>query len=445
MVAEPAATAVARVEACLARIAADNPALQAFITVTGEAALAAAQAADRAARDGRPAGPLRGMIVAVKDCINVAGVPCTQGSPFFAGNVPARDARVVARLRAAGAILVGKTNLHEFAFGGTSQNPFTGVCRNPYDPRRIPGGSSGGSAVAVADGMAEAALGTDTGSSIRMPAALCGVSGLRPTHGIVSTDGVFPVSPRLDTVGPMARGAADLARMLAVLAEPGARERLGLVRNPIDRLADDIAGLTIAIPDDFHFAESDPPVAAAVMDSAKVLEGLGARLIATAIPKAAEVQSKLMPLLIADAADLHRQRLVSAPERFSQGVRSRMEPGLSMDPAERAGLWRWIADWRQKALAFFGTADVLLTPTVPSVAPEAGDDAALAAVTRRLSRFAWLAPAAGLPALQLPCGFVDGLPVGLQLMSAPFTDARLLALGHRYQSVTDWHLREPPG
>ena len=441
-----AGSAVARVEACLARIAALDPGLHAFITVTGESALEAAHAADAAREHGDAGGLLHGMPVAVKDCIDVGGVRCTIGSAFFADNVAARDATVVARLKAAGAIILGKTNLHEFAFGATSQNAFFGGCRNPWDRTRLPGGSSGGSAAAVAAGLVDGALGSDTGSSIRMPSALTGVSGFRPTHGTVSADGVFPVSPPLDTAGPIARSVADVARLFAAIAEPDAFAGLGLAPGHVlDRFGEGVAGLRIAVPDDFFFAESDAAVADAVLAAAKVLEAQGARLVTASIPGATEVQSHLMPVLIADAATLHRERLATEPGRFSAGVRARMEPGLAMSAAEYAGLLDWLAAWRRTAERFFrDSADLMVTPSVPVVAPQVGDDAALTEVTRRLSRFAWGAPAAAAPALSVPCGFVDGLPVGMQISAGRWQDALVLAAGHAYQQATDWHRRMPP-
>ena len=437
-------SSLAKTAGCLERIAALDPTLHAFITVTSGTAIEAARKADAMAAEGKSLGLLHGMPLAVKDCIDVEGVRCTRGSAFFADHMPAQDAVVVGRLKAAGAVLIGKTNLHEFAFGGTSQNAFYGGCRNPWDISRIPGGSSGGSAVAVAAGLAAGALGTDTGSSIRMPAALCGVSGLRPTHGMVSSEGVFPVSPTLDTVGPIAGSVADLARILAAIVDVDAAEANGV--RPGDFLGNleaPIDGLRIAVPDDFFFSEAESDVANAVLTAAKALERLGARLVTASIPGAADVQSHQMPLLIADAARLHRDRLASAPEKFSDGVRRRLQPGLDMTDADYARSQRWLADWRRRASAFFeDSADVMLTPSVPTTAPLV-DDQNLAEVTRLLSLFSWTWPAAGSPALTVPCGFSSGLPIGMQLAAGRWRDARLLNVAHRYQQATDWHLREP--
>ena len=438
-------SSVARTEACLARIERLDPVLHAFITVTADSALDQARQADLAAARGDVLGPLHGIPVAVKDCIDVGGVRCTHGSAFFADRVPAKDAVVVAQLRAAGAVLLGKTNLHEFAYGGTTQNAVFGACRNPWNTRCVPGGSSGGSAVAVAAGLADGALGSDTGSSIRMPAALTGVTGLRPTAGSVSPAGVLPVSPPHDIVGPIARNVADVARIQAAIISPGAPARHAVTPAAlIDRLDDDISGLRIAIPDDFFFDEADVVIAESVLTAAKTLEKRGARLVVRSIPGAADVQSHLMPLLFADAADYHRDRLADAPEKFSAGVRTRLEPGLAMKAIDYARSLRWLEAWKTRCAAFFDDeADAMITPTAPVIAPEIGDDYKLTAVSSRLSRFCWTWPAAGVPALTVPCGFSDGLPIGMQIAAGRWQDALVLSIGHGYQKSTDWHRREP--
>lgn len=430
----------------LERIAALEPNLHSFVTVMAESALAAARTADDAIGRGGSLGALHGMSIAVKDCIDVAGARCTNGSAFFNDNVPSEDAAVVKHLKASGAILIGKANLHEFAFGGTTQNAFFGACRNPWDRARIPGGSSGGSAVAVAAGLARGALGTDTGASIRMPAALCGVSGLRPTHRFTSLDGVFPVSSPLDTVGAMARSVADVARIQAAIAD----SKVCMAHNVapddlIECLDNPIDGVRIAVPDDFFFREAETDVSEAVLAAAKALERRGARLVSTAIPGATDVQSHQAPMLVADAARVHSDRLRAAPEKFSEGVRRRMLPGLEMTADDYADHQRWLQEWRQRAVTFFrDVAEIVLTPTVPVTAPIVEADENMAEVTRRLTLFSWVWPAAGTPALSIPCGFSAGLPIGMQLAAARWNDARLLSVGHQFQQATDWHRHEPP-
>ncbi len=432
-------------EACLERIEKLDPLLHAFITVTAEPAREAARAADAAAREGRSLGLLHGMPIAVKDCIDVAGVPCTGGSSFFADRIAEADAEVVTRLRAAGAVLIGKTNLHEFAYGGTTQNAFYGGCRNPWDTGRIPGGSSGGSAVAVAAGLTVGALGSDTGSSIRMPAALTGTTGFRPTGGSVSSAGVLPVSPPHDVVGPIGRSVADVARIQAAIVSPDQASRHGMAPTDLmTRLEEDITGLRLAVPEDFFFSEAEPVIAEIVLEAARILERRGARLVTKSISGAAEAQSNLMPLLFVDAADFHRERLEGSPEGFSVGVRTRLQPGLDMRAVDYAHRLRWLEDWQVRCEAFFrDEADAMITPTVPIVAPEVGDDSKLTEVSSRLSRFCWTWPAARTPALSVPCGFSEGLPIGMQIAAGRWQDARVLTLGHAFQQVTGWHRMMP--
>ncbi len=442
----PQERAAAAIETCLARIEQLDPTLHAFITVTADGARAAARNADRMRSGQHTPGSLAGVAIAVKDCIDVEDVRCTSGSHFFAHRVAQADARVIARLRASGAAIIGKTNMHELAYGGTTQNAFFGGCRNPWDTSRIPGGSSGGSAVAVAAGLAHGALGTDTGSSIRMPAALTGITGLRPTWGSVSPSGILPVSPPHDIAGPMARSVPDVAALFATILETEPCQSHGLTPDAlVSALGEDISGLRIAVPDDFFFAEADEAVAETVMSAIRRIERRGARVISRTLLHAAEAQANLMPVLFADAAAFHRERLEKHPEGFSIGVRTRLQPGLDMRAIDYADRLRWLEAWRQRCARFFADeADVMITPTVPVVAPPIGDDRKLTEVSSRLSRFCWVAPAAGLPALTLPCGFVSGLPVGMQVMGARWRDAIVLAVGAAYQRLTDWHRQVPP-
>jgi aspartyl-tRNA(Asn)/glutamyl-tRNA(Gln) amidotransferase subunit A len=394
-------------------------------------------------------GPLHGTVVALKDNIEVAGVRCTAGSAFFADHVPNRDAPVAARLRRAGAVLIGKTNLHEFAYGGTSQNEHHGRCRNAWDDGRLPGGSSGGSGVAVAAGMCEVALGTDTGGSIRMPASLNGICGLRPTAGAVPNRGSFPVSPPYDTIGPMARRVIDVARVHAAIAGPDAADPTSAPDPPPDvlgRLTDGIVGLRVLVPTRFFGGESDPDVMAAVRQAAEVLARLGALVEDSDLPGAQAAQAHLMPIIYADAADFHRERLEREPGRFGRDVRARLQPGLELRAIDYARSLRWIEGWRAQVRELFRErCDLVLTPTMPCTAPAIEPDADVIAVSTRLSRFTWLWPAAGVPALSVPCGFdAHGLPIGMQLAGARWSEPLLLRAGHAYQAATDWHRRTPP-
>lgn len=439
---------VRRVETCAEAIRSHDGRLRAFITPTIETALEEASAADEVAGRGDVLGLLHGAVIALKDNIEVAGVRCTAGSAFFADHVPNRDAPVVARLRRAGAVLIGKANLHEFAYGATSQNQHYGRCRNAWDDTRLPGGSSGGSGVAVAAGMCEVALGTDTGGSIRMPASLNGICGLRPTAGAVPNRGSFPVSPPYDTIGPMARRIVDVARVYAVIAGPDAQDPTSALATPPDvlgGLTSGIDGLRILVPTRFFEAESEPDVAAAVRQAAEILANLGAVVEEGDLPGAEAAQAHLMPIIYADAAAYHRARLEREADRFGRDVRARLQPGLELRAIEYAHSLRWLEGWRQQATQLFQRrCDLVLTPTMPCTAPPIEPDHDVIAVSTRLSRFTWLWPAAGGPALSLPCGFDGhGLPIGMQLAGPHWSEPLLLRLGHAYQSVTDWHRRRP--
>jgi aspartyl-tRNA(Asn)/glutamyl-tRNA(Gln) amidotransferase subunit A len=437
-----------RVEACAGVIRDHDARLRAFITPTIEDALERADELDAVAEQGEEVGLLHGLVVAIKDNIDVAGVRCTAGSAFFADHVPDRDAPVIRRLRRAGALLIGKTNLHEFAYGGTTQNEHHGACRNPWDETRLPGGSSGGSAVVVAAGMCDVALGSDTGGSIRMPAALNGVCGLRPTAGAVPNRGSFPVSPPHDTIGPMARRVIDLARTFAVIAGPDAKDPTSAPRQPPDvlgRIGDGIEGVRILVPRGFFFGEADPEVASAVRRAADVLAGQGAQVEEGALPGAEDAQRHLMPIIYADAASCHRERLETEPGRFGRDLRTRLRPGLDLRAIDYAAGMRWVERFRHEIAHLFASRfDAVLTPATPCVAPAAEGERDVIAVTARLTRFTWAWSAVRCPALALPCGFDgDGLPIGMQFAGPRWSEPLLFRIGHAYQGASDWHRRRP--
>lgn len=439
----------ARAEACLAAIARLDGTLRAFITPMPDAARVQASLADAAAREGRSLGPLHGMVVALKDCIDVAGVRGTAGSRFFAGRVSPADATVVARLRAAGATIVGTANLHEFCFGGTTQNAHWGACRNPWDTTRIPGGSSGGSAVAVAAGMAEAALGTDTGGSIRGPCSITGVTGLRPSVGAVPCTGIFPVSPPLDTCGPMARSAADVALVFAAIAGHDPADPFSEAREPPEamrRLSAGVAGLRVGIPRNHYFDGAPAAIAQAALDAARVLERLGARLEDIVVRGAEDAPANVQRIIFADASALHRGRLASDPGLFDPLVRERLRPGLALPATELADALRWRERFIHSTRRMLATdVDLVLSPMVATEVPRADDARGIVAVSAAIMRNAWGWAAAGVPALALPCGFSpDGMPIGLQLAAGHWRDDVVLRAGHAYQRCTDWHMRLPP-
>ena len=439
----------ARAEACLAAIARLDGTLRAFITPMPDAARVQASLADAAAREGRSLGPLHGMVVALKDCIDVAGVRGTAGSRFFADRVSPADATVVARLRAAGATIVGTANLHEFCFGGTTQNAHWGACRNPWDTTRIPGGSSGGSAVAVAAGMAEAALGTDTGGSIRGPCSITGVTGLRPSVGAVPCTGIFPVSPPLDTCGPMARSAADVALVFAAIAGHDPADPFSEAREPPEamrRLSAGVAGLRVGIPRNHYFDGAPAAIAQPALDAARVLERLGARLEDIVVRGAEDAPANVQRIIFADASALHRGRLASDPGLFDPLVRERLRPGLALPATELADALRWRERFIHSTRRMLATdVDLVLSPMVATEVPRADDARGIVAVSAAIMRNAWGWAAAGVPALALPCGFSpDGMPIGLQLAAGHWRDDVVLRAGHAYQRCTDWHMRLPP-
>lgn len=436
------------VEGCLARIEALNPALNAMITTTAEAAREAADACDRAAAEGRWLGLLHGLPIALKDNIETAGVRTTSGAAYLADHIPNRDAPVVARLKAQGAILTGKANLQELAWGVVSTNPVAGQCRNPWNPARIPGGSSGGSGAAVAAGMAEAALGTDTGGSVRIPAAMTGIAGLRPTHGRLSIRGITPVSVAHDTVGPMARRVADVARIFAALAaydslDPVSRDLpLG---NFLPTLGDGIAGVRVGIARSFFFEDVDAEVEAAVREGARTLESLGARLVEVTLAGAETAQRWTTVMAYADACAYHRERLDAGPGAISRPVYERMILGRDFGAVDYAEAMRGREAWRRTLAEAFETVDVLLAPTTPRPAPPIADDRSLHRATQEATRFTYGGALASIPGLSVPCGFsADGLPTGMMLEGAWGAEPLLLRVGHAYQTATDWHLRRAP-
>ena len=373
--------------------------------------------------DGAPrAGPLSDVEVAVKDCIDVAGVRGTWGSALFADRVASEDATVVAHLRRAGARFVGTANLHEFAFGGTTQNPHFGFCRNAWNPDRVCGGSSGGSAVAVALGLCDLGVGTDTGASIRLPAALNGVFGLRPTHGTVSSTGVMPVSPPHDTVGFIARDLRILHRAITQTYRYDARDPFSVAaargrRRTLRR---------VGVVTDF-VAGCDPGIREAVEAALSTLRLRGCELVPIASPQFDEMADILASVVIADAAAFHRDRLAEQAHGIGALVRQRIAAGLTMQATDYARALRRLEAFRVTMRAVFEEVDLLVCPTVPVTPPPIDDVADGVLATRRLTRYCWIAPAAGLPALTVPCGIGPlGVPVGLQLIGPRHTDAALL-------------------
>ena len=433
--------------ACLDQIDRLNPALNCFITITAELALEQARQAEQAlAKPSIQTGPLHGIPIALKDLFDTAGILTTAGSSFFFQHVPEQDAEVVRRIQQAGAILLGKLNMHEIALGVTNVNPHFGPCRNPWDSERVSGGSSGGSAVALAAGLCLGSLGSDSGGSIRIPASLCSVVGLKPTYGRVSLRGVLPLSWHTDHVGPLARTVQDVAILLSVIAGYDPHDPSSL-QVPVDdyltNLHIGVRGWRIALASGSYFDDIEPDVKSAIESAAQTFEGLGARVEPVAFPGARRAAQANGLMVTSDAAAFHRQRLESQPQGFGHDVLQRLRFGAAYTSSEYIQARRSQTVLRRQFEQFFESYDVLLTPATPVAAPLiAGPDAVEQA--RLLTRFTAPFNLTGLPALSLPCGFTSqGLPIGLQIVARPWAEAALLRAAQAYEQATPWHSRTP--
>jgi aspartyl-tRNA(Asn)/glutamyl-tRNA(Gln) amidotransferase subunit A len=408
-------TATDVTQRCLDRIAERNPSLNAFIAVYAESALAAAHATDGEIATGRYRGPLHGVPISLKDLIDVRGLPTTAASRVRDGHVAAADAVVTARLREAGAIIVGKTNLHEFAFGTTNEDSAFGPVRHPLDPERSPGGSSGGSAASVLDDMAYASIGTDTGGSIRIPAAACGLVGLKPGLGEIPTGGVVPLSATMDHLGPLCRSVEDAGLLYAVLR--------GTV-DPEPWTARDVRGLRLGVPRPYFFDQLDTEVADRFDDACQRLSRAGAILEDVAIAHAADIGPVYLHLVLPEAAAYHAETLEHRAGDYTPNVRIRLEMGryVLAEDYLRARLGREVLTGEVDSAV--DGRDGLLLPTLAVPAIQLGaatvrvgaSDEPVRNITLRLTQ---LFNITGHPALTLPCGRTGtGLPVGAQLVGA---------------------------
>lgn len=433
------------VEAYLERIAAYDPLLNCFITLTAESALQEARAAEKALQRKEPAGPLCGIPLALKDLYETRGVLTTAGSSFFRDYVPEADAVAVTRLRQAGAILLGKLNMHEIALGVTNVNPHFGACRNPWAPERVTGGSSGGSAAALAAGLCLGSLGSDTGGSIRIPASLCGVVGFKPTRGRVSLRGVIPLSWNMDHAGPLARSVLDAALLLRKVAGYDSEDPFSdpTAQGEIPMPSGQVTGWRIAVASDDYFTVSDPEVWAALQAAAQVFRALGAQVEAVEFPEARRAAEANGLMVTSDAAAFHRERLQAHPDGFGADVLQRLQFGAALTSGEYVLARHTQAVLHHSFTRFFDRYDVLLTPTTPVAAPPIeGPDAVEQA--RWLTRFTAPFNLTGLPALSLPCGFTtNGLPIGLQIIARPWDEAKVLQAAYAYEQATPWHTQEP--
>ena len=449
------ASPVELVRAYLDRIEQLDGRLRAYITVTRQGALDAARRAEETAGRSGALGPLHGVPFAVKDQFATRGVRTTAGSRILADHVPDEDATVVARLVAAGGILLGKLNLTEFALGGTIRFPF-GQPRNPWNTAHDTGGSSAGSGVAAAAALAAVTLGEDTGGSVRTPASWCGVAGHRPTWGLVSRHGCIPLSWSLDAAGPLGRTVEDCALVLEIIAGHDTRDPL-TARRPVPgyraALTGEVRGLRVGVIRELtHGGETDPEVRDAVVAAAGVLGGLGAKVDEVSVPLAARAGAAFMAICDSEGAARHLPWLRGRAADYDQGTRRRLLAASLLPAAllHRAQQARALV--RQQLRDALATHDVLLAPTSHRAAPTIAaftapitstGEAAARFFTRR--SFTTPAALAGVPALAVPCGFgASGLPLSLQVIGRRFEDATVLRVGHAYEQVTDWHRRRPP-
>ena len=436
--------------ACLDRIAALNPALNAFITVTEESALAQARTADDEIGRGAWRGPLHGVPIALKDLFDTAGVRTTAGSGVFKDRVPVDDAEVVRRLKAAGAVLVGKTNMHEFAFGGTSLVTYFGGVRNPWDQRRIAGGSSGGSAAAVAAGLCFGAVGSDTAGSIRQPASYCGIVGLKPTYGLVSTTGVIPLSWSLDHVGPMTRTVRDAALMLQVIAGFDPKDTVSVSMPVPDysaALRARVSGLRVGVARAFFFDRLDPEVERAMAAALALVARLTASVKDVELPDASSQEQLRSTVRAAESYAYHAGFLAKSPDLYQPETLARLRAGADVTAAAYIEGVREVARTRRTVGRIFDGIDVLVTPTSPILPPPitdfTGDRNGLGDFRDRSIRNTSPFDVYGWPTISLPCGFsASGLPIGLQISAASGQDTRVLQLAYAYEQATDWHLRK---
>jgi aspartyl-tRNA(Asn)/glutamyl-tRNA(Gln) amidotransferase subunit A len=450
----------------LSRIERHNPALNAFLTITRSRALADARNSEKLLLRRRSRGPLEGIPIAIKDNLFTQGVRTTAGSKILRDFIPQYDATAIHRLSDAGAILLGKTNLHEFAYGITTGNPHFGAAHNPWDLGRIPGGSSGGSAAAIAAGLCAASIGTDTGGSIRIPASLCGVFGIKPTFGRVSCYGAIPLCPSLDQVGPLTRTAADAALLLGAIsgADPHDPYTLAQPRfkpfSSVHAISSRLRTsytkrrpLRLGWPKDYFFDAIDPEIVSAIEAIASSFRDLGAVIQEVSLPHVHDGDAPSTAIALAEATHVHEAEgwYPAHSADYGEDVRKRLEMGRDI----RAADYLSALDSRKRVRADFDAAfekvDAILAPATPIAAPRIGENAVMIGSTEETVRSALIrtnrpANLTGLPALSMPCGFAkNGMPIGLQLIGKMWEEEKLLAIARLYERAHPEFRRRPPG
>ena len=430
----------------LERIEKLNPILNAFITVMADQARSQARQAEQEIRDGDWRGPLHGVPIGLKDIIDTAGTRTTAASALFKDRIPIEDAEVVTRLKKAGAVLIGKQNLHEFAYGGSNIISYYGEAHNPWNPAHITGGSSGGSAAAVSAGIGYGAIGSDTAGSIREPASPCGVVGLKPTYGRVSAYGVIPLAYSFDHVGPIARRVSDVAVILQVIAGYDPKDKVS-VDTPVDdylaALGKKLDPLVIGVPRKFFFDDLDPEVASATKHALDVLASFSKEIrdLEFEVPTQRTLQG-------AESYAYHAENIKRSPELYQPETLRRIKNGATVEPTEVRRRLQLLAKFRIEIEKVFEEVDVLVTPTVPIPPPTIAElkqnpdqlrerELILLRNTRPFN--VW-----GLPAISIPCGFTEsGLPIGLQIAGPHWQEAKVLQLAEAYEKATAWHKRKP--
>ncbi len=433
-------TAVELTESVLSRLEETEPLLNAYITVTADQAREQAAAADDALRDGRELGPLHGIPIALKDLVDTAGIATTGGSGFLRERIPDADATVYTKLKAAGAVMPGKLNLHEFAFGTTSRNPHYGAVCNPWDTERVPGGSSGGSGASVAVGSSLGALGSDTGGSIRIPASLCGVTGLMGTYGRVSRTGVLPLSWTLDHVGPLTKTVEDAGLVLNAIAgydpiDPGSADVP--VDDATETLTEGVDGIRIGIPRQMLWTGCEDDVIQHCEEAVDHFRSMGAIVSEVELPLQTDRPRGLT--IIAEAAAYHAKWLRERRDEYGD-ILPRVEAGLSVTAVDYINDQRLRRRFIDETVEVLREVDVLVSPTCSRTAPAIvdGDD------TAELARLTAPYDVTGIPAISIPCGYDrNGLPIGLMIGGRHFDEATVCRVAHAYEQSTDWHLQRP--
>ena len=443
---------VGLIKSTFAEIDRRNPQLNAFIALFREQSLESARRTERETREGHFRGCLHGIPIALKDIIHVAGAITGCGSKFYSVDPSRPDATVTAKLKAAGSIIIGKTNLHEFAYGVTTENPHFGTTANPWNTSHVAGGSSGGSAVAVVAGFCAGALGTDTGGSVRIPAAMCGAVGLKPTYGRISVKGVVELAQSLDCVGPICRRVEDIAVMMNALTgyDGGdVHSEKRPVPNYTESLGEPVSGMKAGVLRRHCFEDLHPDVESGVTEAIDVLAKLGVEVVELDMSTISDAHEATLTVLMAEASHFHQRRLAEHREDYGLDVREMLENGQKFSAADYVTAVRSRECTHREFARAFERVDFILTPTVPAPAPlrsmmDTSDGSDSNRIRPRLTQNTRIFNLLGLPAISVPCGFTkESLPVGLQIVGRWWAERELLQVAHAYEQATPWHGMSP--